>query len=376
MLPRPGVASARAALLASLDRYARAVTAEARALGAIVPTETDIARALPWLLRPVFVCGHHRSGTTLLQSLLDGHPALLVLPSEATYFTSFAYVARRAPSCRDIDRFATEWVARFVDPNHAPHFRLGRSGERGSPSVDLVRRLLGWHSALRARMPPALAPLLALVAAFADVSAPGAVPQRWVEKTPRNEHHVRRFAFLSEARFVHLVRDPCAALASLGALHRAADAGRFDAARHALAIGRSLRLAQRHARRLGDRYLVVRYEDLVARPSQEMERVGEFLGVAPHPTLTVPTAGGELVPANSSFGEGSPGVIEGPRPAPRLPDDEAALLGVFAADAARPFGYEIPRPRLATRGALRLRHGLRLALRAAAATLRARVLRS
>lgn len=375
LLPRPGAPPARAALLATLDRYACAVTAEARALGAIVPTEAEIVRALPWLLRPVFVCGHHRSGTTLLQRLLDGHPALLVVPSEATYFTSFAYVARRAPSRRALDRFAAEWVARFVDPNDAPHFRLGRSDERGSPSVELVRRLFGWQAALRDRVPSALAPLLALVAAFAAVSAPGGAPQRWVEKTPRNERHVGRFAFFAAARFIHVVRDPRAALASLATLYRAADADGFDAARHARAIGQSLRLARRHARRLGGRYLVVRYEDLVERPGRETERIRQFLEVAPHPTLTVPTASGEPVPANSSFDAGAPGVIARARAIPPLPDDDAALLGVFAAAAARAFGYEIPRPGLAARGALRLRHVPRLALRAVAARLRASVLR-
>ena len=95
------------------------------------PSAEERAGALAWLLRPVFICGHHRSGTTLLQSLLDGHPQLLTLPNEGTYFTSFAYAARAAPSTADLETFAARWIERFVDPNFAPHFRLGRSDARG-----------------------------------------------------------------------------------------------------------------------------------------------------------------------------------------------------------------------------------------------------
>ena len=87
-----------------------------------------------WLLRPVFICGHQRSGTTLLQNLLDGHPRVLLLPSEGTYFTSFAYVARGAPSELAMDRFASEWIARLVDPNFEPHFRLGKSDSSRNPA--------------------------------------------------------------------------------------------------------------------------------------------------------------------------------------------------------------------------------------------------
>ena len=39
--------------------------------------------------RPVFVVGHRKTGTTLLQELLDGHPQLAVLPGESNHFNTF-----------------------------------------------------------------------------------------------------------------------------------------------------------------------------------------------------------------------------------------------------------------------------------------------
>src|SRR5215813_2734719 len=98
LLPGTAGPAARPRLLARIAEYSSAVIVEARTLGAVVPSTAECTAALEWLQRPTFICGHQRTGTTLLQNLLDGHPQLLVLPSEGTYFTSFGYVARAAPT--------------------------------------------------------------------------------------------------------------------------------------------------------------------------------------------------------------------------------------------------------------------------------------
>jgi hypothetical protein len=362
LLLRPG-ASTRAELLAALADYSAAAVRDARMHGSIVPAAGDCIRALEWLLRPVFICGHHRSGTTLLQNLLDGHPQLVCLPSEGTYFTSFAYVAKRSSGDRDLDRFAAEWICRFVDPNFEPHFRLGRSGENRAPAVDFARLLFGWHEALRRRVPGKLAPLLALAAAYWTTTAPMQAPRAWVEKTPLNERRVGRFAFFDAARFIQLVRDPRAVLASLEQVYRTGAPDRFDAAQSARSIGRSLQLAGSNARRLRGRYLVVRYEDLVNQPAGEIERVRRFLGIAADAALSLPTAGGRPVAANGSFGAKVAGTIEPARPPPVLPAEQLTLLGAHVGSAARSFGYDVPVPAPVASWAARARYWSRQTLR-------------
>jgi hypothetical protein len=371
LLPGAGGERERSQLLARLADYAATAVREARRLGAVSPSAAERAEALEWLLRPVFICGHQRSGTTLLQSLLDGHPQLLTLPSEGTYFTSFAYVARRAPTERDMDRFAAEWIARFVDPNFPPHFRLGRSDDNRNPAVHFARILFGWHGALRSCVAPRLAGLLALAAAFNAIAAPKTAPLLWAEKTPQNERYAGRFAPFPRARFIQLVRDPRATLASLEERYRTVRTTHFDSAEHARAIGRSLRLALANTRRFGDRYLVVRYEDLVARPAEQMERVRQFLEIDPDPTLLVPSAGGHPVRANSSFGSAAAGTIEPARRPVVLPPAQLTLLGAHAASAARRLGYDVPLPSAPARCAIRLRHGPSHVLRRSRAALRA-----
>ena len=127
LLADPVTSGGRPALLEELSAYASLVVREARRLGPLVPSTLERERTLAWLQFPVFICGHHRSGTTLMRDLLDGHPELCVLPSEATYFSSFRYAARRVVAVKDTDRFAADWVQRFINPNFEPHFLLGRA---------------------------------------------------------------------------------------------------------------------------------------------------------------------------------------------------------------------------------------------------------
>jgi hypothetical protein len=351
----------REILLAQIAAYARAVVSEARHTATDPPTADQTESALSWLERPVFICGHHRSGTTLLQQLLDGHPELLVLPSEGTYFTSFRYAARVDPPSQDIDRFAVDWIERLVDPNHAPHFKLGLSGTSGNPSLLFAQRLLAWRIALRDARPAkaAFAPLLALAAAYRDVTAPNSTPRLWVEKTPLNEHHVGRFAGFGDARFIQMVRSPGSTLTSLRAAFGDAP---FDAPRHVGAIARSLRRASGNLRRLGNRYLVVRYEDLSQDPAREMQRVRDFLEISENPSLLLPTVGGRAARSNSSFEPGPCGAIRTAQNVPTLSAADADLVGALAATPARSLGYDVKNAAVLSRVAARLREAPSTAL--------------
>lgn len=303
------------------------------------------------------MCGHHRSGTTLVQELLDGHPELLVLPSEGTYFTSFAYAARPSPAAHDVDRFIADWIGRLVDPNYEPHFKLGRSGSDGNPGVALARYILGWQASLCDARPEhaQFALLLALIVAFKEVTAAATTPRLWVEKTPLNERYVHRFGAFPRARYIHVVRDPRPTLGSLREIYRAAGKRAFHAAEHARSIGRSLELAHENGTQLGDRYLVVRYEDLTEDASREMERIRRFLGISPGATLSTPTVMGLAVRSNSSFRRCDAGAIERARQTDMLGEADRRLVSALTGAAARFFGYEFAPASLEARFVSRLR---------------------
>lgn len=293
--------------------------------------------------RPVFLCGHHRSGTTLVRALLDGHPEVRVLPSEGTFRTSFPDVAVARPTNAALDRFAAEWVSRLVDPNAEPHFKLGRSARNDLPAVSFVRRFFGWHEALRDEAAPkARARWRAHLALVAAVREDGA-PRLWAEKTPRNEREADLLleAF-PEARFVHLVREPGATLASLLEIRRRAGLGDADRALRARDIARSFSLALSNRRRLGDRYLVLRYEDLASDPVRALEHLTTFLGIAPDAVLATPTEMGRPVAPNSAFGAGEAGRVREPRRSTGPPGEEWEVVALLASRLARALGYDVP----------------------------------
>ena len=55
------------------------LASRAKAAGSLDASNHD------WLERPVFVVGYPKSGTTLVVSLLDGHPQLVVFPEETEF---------------------------------------------------------------------------------------------------------------------------------------------------------------------------------------------------------------------------------------------------------------------------------------------------
>ncbi|HTB75661.1 MAG TPA: hypothetical protein VK762_20560, partial [Polyangiaceae bacterium] len=63
LLPKEGSSPHRARLLRELSSYGRAVVREAEQLGVERVCAADREQTMAWLGRPVFICGHHRTGT-------------------------------------------------------------------------------------------------------------------------------------------------------------------------------------------------------------------------------------------------------------------------------------------------------------------------
>jgi hypothetical protein len=314
------------------DLLAAVATLAARLRDAAEPAE----RPLPAFYdRPVFVVGHRKTGTTLLQELLDGHPQLAVLPGESNHFNTFPARPARSP---EIAPFAQEWwMLRLISPSGVPPFwALGKPWEADSdPYLGFTERLLGLVSANPGRDVLGIA-----AAALATGERTG-----WVEKTPGHEHRLDTILeSYPQARFVHMVRDPRSVAAALVRLDRATDR-QTDLVDVGLTIRRSFEAAERQR---GERYLVVRYEDLVADPEAAMRRVARFVGIDWSDSLLTPTVGGVRATSNSAWSARKvTGEIEGRRLdlwREELDDPAAAVIAAATRSPARRHGYELPRP--------------------------------
>ncbi|MGH8231205.1 MAG: sulfotransferase family protein [Steroidobacteraceae bacterium] len=276
--------------------------------GRLAPAE--VQRGLTLARRPVFICGVHRSGTTLMRDLLDGHPALSVLPAEGTFYTNPP--RRHAGTHALLPAFGCEWLRRLVNPSNQPPFwLLVRSSSRGSPYVEFARAFTAWAPLVEASFgrDAACWPLLAVMLAYSSSLSHGIPPtmQRWAEKTPTNERFIDRLLReFPEARVLHLVRDPLAVFASRKSMELYTY-GRFDHVGTALReLARSYRVALNRSGSARDpRYLLVRYEQLVNEQPTTTQRIAAFLRIEPLPVLWRPTVAGHATGSNSSFDDGS-----------------------------------------------------------------------
>lgn len=348
--PRVGPEDHRA-IPAAAVRWSAAVWVAAEAEGPFALCRPEVSRGLELARHPVFICGAHRSGTTLMRDLLDDHPALAVLPSEGTFLTNCRRALRRHPPARRLELLGCEWLRRLANPIHqAPYWALGRSAEDHSPYVDFARCLMAWWPIVKRHIGAAASswPLTAVALAYAQCTRglDGASRLRyWAEKSPTNERYLARLLTeFPRARVIHVIRHPLAVLASHEQERRNAGGERLPLRRIARDLERSYRIAARRGRGADDRYLLVRYEELLERPRDTVERLASFLDIAPLPILLQPTVAGVPAASNSSFREDAiPGRIE-PQANPRIEIlGRAALerLAALTGDTAARVGYEL-----------------------------------
>ncbi|NUO71155.1 MAG: sulfotransferase [Frateuria sp.] len=290
---------------------------------------------------PVFLLGSHKSGSSLLRSLLDGHPELAVLPKETHLFqftNHWVDYRRRRNIPRPLDR------QQFIDQLLQ---QIRQDTGRDNPYADAPGfhyRMEVLESRLR-KLDPQDMPAFFLgymraahEAAFGVPPPPGRV---LVEKSVEHAEFAYVLAsYFPGARFVHIVRNPYATLVAVRRMLQKKSA-RFP---YLWPMAASLHNSYHHlfTNRLAvPNYLCVRFEDLVCDTEAVMRKVAGFLGIGYHPTLTQPTAMGRLWSGNSTSNEAFRGVSRRPLEKWReqVSDYEIALANHIAEPVFETFGY-------------------------------------
>jgi hypothetical protein len=341
-------------MVRACDEYARLAWQTAAALGPRANGAADLSWAPRLVASPVFVMGAPRSGTTLLRNLLDGHPALSVLPCEGNLLTQFQARLRRMTRSERVAFLGRAWIARLVHSDGVPpYWLLGRAAARENPYVGFAQRAIAWAGVpCVTRLGAPYDAFVAVVLAFAASTRTDRqmrATRHWVEKSPLHELDISTSVrFFPEARCVHVVRDPRAVLLSRRTLEANAGGRPEAAGRFAREIGRSLKLAIRNQRLVGaSQYCILRYEDFVTEPRAATARLCAFLRIAHDAAVDEPTVTGRPVPANSSHEPPTPTAASSPTVAApadlssRLTAQELRLLRRHAGPAAAALGYRI-----------------------------------
>ncbi len=311
--------------------------------------------------RPVFICGHPKSGTSLLRSLFDSHPQVVTYPEETNFFRRYLPLAlgKTVDQKLDLaDRMLThifEWNL-AAPPSHQEGF-LDRDYSH-VPAAE-VRRIM--RETTRAAYRHDGDVLASAVLAYGAVVGQ-LTPQSlcWVEKTPYNEHYTAQiFAWWPEARCIHVVRDPRDNFASYQRKHAEWSAESFG-----LNWARSTRAGIKNQEDYGRRrYWLVRYEDLVHSPGETLGALCEFLGIADDESLRRPARGGVPWQGNSMFAEAFHEISHAPvgRWVGQLDADEVFAIESLAASPMRAMGYAPAAPATGLTPATRRRVLKRLA---------------
>ncbi len=290
--------------------------------------------------RACFIAGPARSGTTLLTSLLDGHPDLLVLPEETAYFptvrTKYGARSRREQfdylTTRTLSNVlfggACKWGKR--DYSHFPAAEFRRSFEERAFDPVHARCDL----------------LVLLLETYADLlDRPLGSVRRWVEKTPANRDHFDAiFQRFPDARVLLTLRDPRALLASQIQLEQSRRQRRFSVyltVRHWLTAAR-LALAQQAGPYPDPRLHLVEYGRLIESPDTVLRKVCAFLGTTHEAAVPTPTKIGRPWAGNSAAGRSFDAVSAEPLNRWRkfLTPREIAWVEWHCRPWMEPLGYE------------------------------------
>ena len=208
----------------------------------------------------MLILGVRRSGTTLLRARLDCHSQLAV-PDESYFVPQLA------------DRHL-----RRVDPDRF---------------LEDVRRVVDWDLPLdevRARLRDGM-PVGEAIGTVYAVYADGHGKPRWGDKTPMYMRNLRLLERLfPDAIYVHLIRDGRDAALSFLAMPRGIVTETWmhpdTAVDFACQWRTEVAAARRLGRRVGERYVEVRYEDIVHDAESVLRRICAFAGLEYEPGMT------------------------------------------------------------------------------------------
>lgn len=249
----------------------------------------------------LFLGGCHKSGTTLLRNLLDGHTDLFTFPGDGFGIRFAASVAKRKQS-EHLPYLVQAALSCASMPiaGEKPFWILGGESRAYLDVARVIDRRIS-HGRSASQL------LEALVFGFAESSCQERQPRYLVEKSTFNVEDAIALARLyPDAKFLQIVRHPGAVVAAQK--RKQPRKGRDYSFRgECEALARSLAAGIRGRKTLGfGRWYVVRFEDLLSNPRDCMAGVSQWLGLEYQDILARPTVFSQPAGSNTSRILGKP----------------------------------------------------------------------
>jgi len=263
---------------------------------------------------PIFILGCHKSGTSLLRSLLDGHKDLFVIPIESHFFQncklSVDYRFRQSfPQRLSVVELKNNLISWIVYSNKANNDPYADSITANKWNIDRFAAYLinssvtNWKQLFNAYVE---AIYYSLYGKYFDSQN-----LRFVEKSVENAE----FAWIlrgiyPKCKFLHIVRNPYATLVAIRK-HKTFN-GNYPFLGHALMSMRNSYYHLYKNKNFLPDYFVIRYEDLIDQPVESMSKIANFLEIEYDDILCQPTQFGNNWSGNSTSGKNFLGISSDP----------------------------------------------------------------
>ena len=216
-------------------------------------------------IKPIFIAGSERSGTTLLRLMLHAHPRIAIPPQ--TKYLRKLYKRRLLFGNLQKKKNREKLAVWFFD-----HFDKSTKMNDLEIDQDSVRKGVLESKSLGAAL---AVPWICYAKKHGK--------ERWGDKRPYYIHHMEKLRQLyPDAQIIHLIRDSRDVIASLKKMPWWNNSLNYSAFNWKLAIRHGINA--RMNTKL-DEYLELRYEDLLAEPERELQRVCQFLGETYDPAM-------------------------------------------------------------------------------------------
>jgi len=213
----------------------------------------------------IIMGGPGSSGSTLLRTVLNRHPAVFSGP-ELNFFN-------KEQLFEDWNRFKSKTIGR-----HFP--RLATLGWFCYPGTGLLHPDYGWQAVELKSLLRASSSIGQFVDAYFARPLQAHAAKLWIEKTPSNAYSFKHFLeTFADGEVIHTSRNPFDAAASLV---RRGYTPAFAAA--SWIYNSATAMQDEHS----ERYYLVRYEDLVTSPQKQLADLLRFVGVEFDPNVLLP----------------------------------------------------------------------------------------
>ncbi|MGE0268306.1 MAG: sulfotransferase [Candidatus Omnitrophota bacterium] len=301
-----------------------------------------------YLDSPVFICGHRKTGTTMLVNLFDGSNEAVVYPDDSGFFYLYypRYEASRYSNAQKTERLANAIIAdnlkTVIEEARCPEACKAMLKEKNQRYYDLFSQYTGEGDVKDI--------LKYFIKCFRDVYYPDmGQPKVWIEKTTSTEIYALELSkIFPRARFIHLIRDPRDNWASLKSgwdkryKNFNDDIKRLK--QSLLERGKlGMEMAKYNVSTIGsERYKVIRFEDFTQDAQAHMKDLCSFIDISFNESMLTPSTFGYFWEGNNFDGKKfkKTSSVNVNRWAERIEAEDAQLIEFHFRDIMNYFGYQ------------------------------------